>query len=110
MRPPTFGKVMSASNSAYVAYRKHFVVRLNNIRAFNRSADGLIRMRRLPKGAVRGLADITVVHVGRPYFLEVKRVGAYQSDEQTAFQKRAEEAGAMYSVVRSLEDVQRLGL
>jgi hypothetical protein len=79
----------------YLAYRKHFVVRLNNIPAFNRNADGSIRMRRLSKGAVRGLADIIVVHMGRTYFLEVKRRGAYQSPEQRAFQARAEQAGAI---------------
>jgi hypothetical protein len=64
----------------------------------------------MPKYAMRGVSDIIVVHVGRPYFLEVKRVGAYQSAEQTEFQTRAEKAGAMYAVVRSIEDVQQLGL
>jgi hypothetical protein len=62
------------------------------------------------KYAMRGVPDIIVVHVGRPYFLEVKRVGAYQSAEQREFQRRAEEAGAMYAVVRSIEDAQQLGL
>jgi hypothetical protein len=50
------------------------------------------------------------VHVGRPYFLEVKRPKTYQSPEQKEFQKRAEGAGAYYAVVRSIEDVQALGL
>jgi hypothetical protein len=94
----------------YLLLRKCFVLRLNNIPAFNRNADGSIRMRRLPKGAVRGMADIIVVHVGRPYFLEVKRAGTYQSPDQKLFQQRAEGAGAMYAVVRSIEDVQQLGL
>jgi hypothetical protein len=56
------------------------------------------------------LTDIIVVHVGRPYFLELKRDGAYQSAEQKAFQRRAEDAGALYAVVRSIDDVQALGL
>jgi len=51
-----------------------------------------------------------VVHVGRPYFLEVKRPGTYQSPEQKDFQKGAEAAGALYAVVRSIDDVQALGL
>jgi hypothetical protein len=67
-------------------------------------------MRRLPKHTPRGIADIIVIHVGRPYFLEVKRLGACQSAEQKAFQAAAEKAGAQYAVMRSLDDVQALGL
>jgi hypothetical protein len=64
----------------------------------------------MPKYAMRGVPDIIVVHVGRPYFLEVKRPKSYQSPEQRAFQKLAEAAGAYYAVVRSIEDVEALGL
>ena len=56
------------------------------------------------------LTDIIVVHVGRPYFLEVKRVGSYQSADQNEFQRGAEAAGALYAVVRSIERVKGLGL
>jgi hypothetical protein len=62
------------------------------------------------KYAILGVPDIIVVHVGRPYFLEVKRPGYHQSPEQKAFQQRAEAAGALYAVVRSIEDVRELGL
>lgn len=65
---------------------------------------------KLPKHAMRGVPDIIVVHIGRPYFLEVKRPKTYQSPEQKAFQQQAEAAGALYAVVRSIEDVQALGL
>jgi hypothetical protein len=57
-----------------------------------------------------GSPDIIVVHVGRPYFLEVKRPGTYQSADQKEFQESSEKAGAYYAVVRSIEDVQQLGL
>jgi hypothetical protein len=42
----------------------------------------------------------------------MKRPGTYQSADQKAFhyQKKAEKAGALYSVIRSIEDVQNLGL
>jgi hypothetical protein len=40
----------------------------------------------------------------------VKRPKTYQSPEQKEFQKRAESAGAYYAVVRSIENVQALGL
>jgi hypothetical protein len=92
-----------------LAYRKHFFWRQNTSPTVQKSADGW-SFRRMPKYAIRGVADITVVHVGRPYFLEGKRVGAYQSAEQKEFQTRAEAAGALYAVVRSIEDVQRIGL
>ena len=64
----------------------------------------------MPKPGMRGVSDIIVVHVGRPYFLEVKRPKSYQSPEQKEFQKRAEAAGALYAVVGSIEDVEALGL
>src|SRR6185295_12982606 len=94
----------------YLTLRHHFFFRANNIPAFNRNTNGSITMRRLPKHTPRGIADIIVVHTGFPYFLEVKRPGTYQSAEQKAFQKQAEKAGAFYSVVRSIDDVQVLGL
>jgi hypothetical protein len=94
----------------YLAARRHFFFRANNIPGFNRNGDGSITMRRLPKHTPRGIADIIVIHVGRPYFLEVKRPKTYQSPEQKEFQRAAEAAGASYAVVRSIDDVQALGL
>jgi len=64
----------------------------------------------MPKHSKRGVPDIILVHVGRPYFLEVKRPGTYQSPEQKEFQREAEAAGALYAEVRSIDDVQALGL
>ncbi len=64
----------------------------------------------MPKYAMRGVSDIILVHTGPPYFLEVKREGTYQSPEQKAFQQQAEKAGAHYAVVRSIDDVQAIGL
>ena len=56
------------------------------------------------------MADIFVLYGVRPYFLEVQRPGTYQTPEQREFQRRAEFAGAIYAVARSVEDVQKLGL
>jgi hypothetical protein len=50
---------------------------------------------RRPSDTPRGIADIIVIHVGRPCFLEVKRPGTYQLVEQKAFQVAAEKAGAL---------------
>jgi len=93
----------------YLALREHFFWRQNTAPAVQKSPDGW-HFRRMPKHAMRGVSDIIVVHVGRPYFLEVKRPKTSQSPEQKEFQKRAETAGALYAVVRSIEDVQALGL
>ena len=91
----------------YLAYRKHFFYRNNNTPVYDPTRKAF---RAMPKYTPKGIADIIVVHVGRPYFLEVKRPGMYQSPEQKDFQAHAEEAGALYAVVRSIEDTQALGL
>jgi hypothetical protein len=96
-------KEIQASICDYLDLRKHFWWR-NNSGAFKTAHGGFVRF------GTPGSPDIIVVHVGRPYFLEVKRPGSYQSPDQKAFQQHAETAGAMYAVVRSIEDVQRLGL
>jgi len=91
----------------YLALRRYFFFRSNNIPVFDKSRGAF---RALPKHTPRGIADIIVVHIGKPYFLEVKRPGTYQRPEQKEFQKAAEAAGALYAVVRSIDDVQALGL
>ena len=53
----------------------------------------------MPKHAMRGVSDIILVHVGRPYFLEVKRERTCQSPEQKRFQVEVETAAALYAVV-----------
>jgi hypothetical protein len=93
----------------YLAARHHFYWRQNTAPAVQKSPDGW-QFRRMPKHAMRGVSDIILVHVGRPYFLEVKRKGTYQSPEQKEFEKRAQQAGALYAVVRSIDDVRDLGL
>jgi hypothetical protein len=94
---------IQAAICQYLDVRKHFWWR-NNSGAFTTEHGGFVRFGR------PGSPDIIVVHVGRPYFLEVKRPGSYQSPEQKGFQARAEKVGALYAVVRSIEDVQALGL
>lgn len=93
----------------YLAVKDHFFWRQNTAPIVQKSTDGW-RFRRMPAHSLKGVPDIILVHVGRPYFLEVKRPGTYQSAEQKDFQKRAEQSGALYAVVRSIDDVQALGL
>ncbi|HEV2630572.1 MAG TPA: hypothetical protein VGV41_18265 [Pseudolabrys sp.] len=98
---------IQASICDYLAYKRHFFFRSNNIPVFDKARGAF---RALPKHTPRGVADIIVVHIGKPYFLEVKRPGTYQRPEQKEFQKAAEAAGALYAVVRSIDDIQALGL
>lgn len=57
-----------------------------------------------------GAPDIFVIREGLIYGLEVKSKVGRQSDIQKLFQEKMEAAGAVYGLVRSIEDVQALGL
>lgn len=94
----------------YLELRGRCFFRLNNIPAFNRHANGSITMRRLPKYTPKGLPDIVVVQGGMFVALEVKRPKTYQSKEQKEFQAWVEKHSGKYFVVRSIEDVQKIGL
>lgn len=92
----------------YLEAKRHCFFRLNNIPAFNRNGGGFV-MRKLPKHTPKGLPDIIVVRHGYFIALEVKDKGS-QSKEQKEFQERVEKAGGRYHVVRSIDDVQAVGL
>lgn len=93
----------------YLEARRHCFFRLNNIPAFNRNGSG-ITMRKLPKYTPKGLPDIVVIRFGRFIGLEVKDKG-YQSKDQKAMQEWIESVGGgRYHVVRSIDDVQEIGL
>ncbi len=59
---------------------------------------------------MRGLPDIIVIREGRLIGLEVKRRSGRQSSEQKEFEYAANQAGATYHVVHSLDEVIALGL
>lgn len=94
----------------YLDIKKRFFFRLNNIPAFNRNEGGGFTMRRLPKFTPRGLPDIIVVAGGQFIALEVKSAIGKQSPDQKIIQKDIEKHGGKYFVVRSIEDVQAIGL
>ena len=66
--------------------------------------------RRMPKHALKGVPDIIVIKAGQFIGLEVKREKGTLSLDQVAFRLRAEAAGAKYYVVRSIDEVQAIGL
>ena len=59
---------------------------------------------------MRGLPDIIVISKGRLIGLEVKRRSSQQSVEQKEFEHAANQAGATYHVVHTLDEVVALGL
>lgn len=67
-------------------------------------------MRRLPKYTPRGLPDIIVVWGGMFIGLEVKTKIGKQSPDQKVFESLVKKHGGKYFVVRSIEDVQAIGL
>lgn len=94
----------------YLAARRVFFVRLNNIPASYIDAQGNRQFRSMGKYARPGLADILAIKRGRPIFLEVKAEKGKPSAEQFEFCNDVLAAGADYHVVRSIDDVIALGL
>ena len=93
----------------YLALRKHLFWRSNNVPVYDK-AGGFFRA--LPKHPMRGPPDITVIrHSSGQYVgLDVKQKAGRLSPEQQAFAAACQARGAQYHVVRSLDDVQALGL
>lgn len=94
---------------AYLTLRRHFFWRLNNQGVSYIDRHGL-RQFRTQHWTPRGLPDIVVVNDGHAVFIEVKSAKGKQSPDQIEFQRNAIKAGADYHVVRSISDVQQLGL
>lgn len=91
----------------YLAIKRYFYFRANNTPIWDGNKN---TFRRMPKHSRKGVSDFIVVHKGKTYFLELKSKTGKQSDDQKTFQQGAETAGAIYCIIRSIEDVQSLGL
>ena len=92
----------------YLAYKGYFFWRQNNVATIQIDSYGT-RMRRMPKYARKGTPDIFILLPGKVIFMEVKSSIGQLSQEQKELQKKCEEFQIQYCVVRSLEDVQKLG-
>lgn len=101
---------IQSSICEYLSIKRRFFFRLNNIPSFNKGANGSITMRRLPKYTPRGLPDIIVVAGGAFIALEVKSAIGKQSPDQKIIQQDIERHSGRYYVVRSVEDVIKIGL
>jgi hypothetical protein len=61
-------------------------------------------------GVKAGVSDLIFVQQGRILFLEIKTDTGKQSEKQKQFQKQIESLGYEYYLIRSVEDLQVIGL
>jgi hypothetical protein len=91
----------------YLSLKGHFFWRNNSIGVYDPVGK---RFRSTPKYAMNGVPDIILIKDGFFVGLEVKTPKGRQSDNQKDFEKKCKEAGAEYYLVRSIDDVQEIGL
>lgn len=91
----------------YLALRKHFFWRSNNVPVFDRARN---TFRRLPLYTMKGLPDIIVIENGRFIGIEAKAGSGRLSKEQADFGRECLRNGGDYIVARSIDDVQKAGL
>lgn len=91
----------------YLALKKHFFFRVNTIPVYDSTRQVF---RSMPKYAKKGVPDIVVIRSGQFIGLEVKTPKGKQSIDQVQFEGECKMAGGRYHVVRSVYDVQSLGL
>ena len=91
----------------YLARRRHFFWRNNNTSIYDATKKVF---RRMPAYSMAGTPDIIVIKDGWFIALEIKQKGGKQSEGQKIFEQKCKEAGGEYYVVKSIEDVQEIGL
>lgn len=91
----------------YLALRKHFFWRNNTVGMYDPTKKVY---RAMPKYGMTGIPDIILVKNGQFWGLEVKTAKTTQSENQREFEGVLKENGGIYHVVRSVDDVQALGL
>src|SRR5690349_12013588 len=91
----------------YLALRKVFFFRSNNQPIFDPARKVF---RALPKYTMKGIPDIIAIKDGRFIGIEVKTDKGRQSPEQKEFEQLCSKHGGKYIVVRSIDDVQAIGL
>ena len=94
----------------YLAYKNYFFWRQNNVAPVQVMRDGSLAMRRMPKYARKGTPDVIVLVPGKVIFLEIKSSTGVLSLEQKELQSVCEKFQIEYYVVRSLDDVIKIGL
>jgi hypothetical protein len=90
----------------YLQDRKYLFWRNNTLPVFSRNNAGNMAFRSMGKYAMKGLPDIIIIIRGKFIGVEVKRQGINElRPEQSKFQDRCIENGAVYLVVHSLDEL-----
>ena len=77
----------------------------NEVMGQARTKGGIGRMARFKRMGLRhGVADLTLVKDGKAYFLEMKKKGGKQSDNQKTFEIDAKKVHAPYSLAYSFDE------
>lgn len=90
----------------YLAFKKYFFWRNNTTGVYDVVNK---HFRRTPMYHLSGVPDIIMIYEGKFVGIEVKRKGTYQSPEQKEFQRLCEQNSGSYCVVRSIDDIIKLG-
>lgn len=64
---------------------------------------GYIMQKMVNMGLTKGVSDTIIVISGKTLYVEFKTLTGTQSEEQREFQKRVEDLGHQYHLIRSLE-------
>lgn len=91
----------------YLAYKHYFFWRQNTSAILNHATG---KFKSMPKYSLNGIPDIILIKDGQFIGLEVKMPKGVQSEHQKTFEKFCIRAGGKYHLVKSIEDVIKIGL
>lgn len=86
----------------WLAWHKIFAFKISSTGIYIKKTDKYI------PASTKGLPDIMAIKDGKAYGLEVKAKYGKLSEFQEEIKNKFHKAGAVYCVVRSIEDVERL--
>lgn len=95
----------------YLTDKGYFFWRTNNAPIWQSNGKGGGFFRAMSKWSMKGVSDLILVKDGGvALFLEVKRPSGVMSKDQVIFAKKCMVRNAEYHIVKSVEDVEKLGL
>lgn len=90
----------------YLTLYKYFFWRNNNVAIYDKSR-GVFR--KMPKYAMKGVPDILLVVDGACWGFEIKTEKNKQNESQKIFEQDFRKAGGKYYVIRSIDDLIKIG-
>ena len=90
----------------YLKLKRYYFWRENNVGVYDQKRGGY----RASRYGIKGIADIIILAGDVTWALEVKAEKGNQSESQIEFEKNWKSDHRKYAVVRSIDDVIKLGL